>query len=272
MADAFNWQRFKIRYQCLISALITTNGIILASLYTNLYNISAVLSLVIAPVCGYIIDYQVHRGMGDALLCVKNRFVSSDRLHAKALQSFHSANIHLDHHHHSLPGVYAPVVSCCFGSTLRLYSLSNDARRRMPSDYHHDVSWTCGSVSSFETGRIHRWRFPSQYIASLLGIMWTTAGIISFASYGLTRLATDPVSAWRVGLISQMSLDDGSPLRRHGSSSYLSACWCLDTWFNYGTYTFTRNAPLVGKFRSTKKRWKRWNKQRCTAMATGWLE
>jgi len=28
--------------------------------------------------------------------------------------------------------------------------------------------------------------------------MWTTAGIFSFATYGLTRLATNPTYAWRV--------------------------------------------------------------------------
>ena len=29
--------------------------------------------------------------------------------------------------------------------------------------------------------------------------MWTAAGIFSFATYGLTRLATNPNYAWRVG-------------------------------------------------------------------------
>jgi hypothetical protein len=28
--------------------------------------------------------------------------------------------------------------------------------------------------------------------------MWTTAGIISFATYGLVRLATKPEHTWRV--------------------------------------------------------------------------
>jgi hypothetical protein len=28
--------------------------------------------------------------------------------------------------------------------------------------------------------------------------MWTTAGIVSFVTYGLTRLATNPEYAWRV--------------------------------------------------------------------------
>lgn len=42
--------------------------------------------------------------------------------------------------------------------------------------------------------------------------MWTTTGIVSFASFGLTRLASDPVSAWRVGLILEMEIDDGYPL------------------------------------------------------------
>ena len=41
-------------------------------------------------------------------------------------------------------------------------------------------------------------RFPPQFIGTLLGIMWTSAGIISFVTYGLTRLATNPTHAWRV--------------------------------------------------------------------------
>jgi hypothetical protein len=28
--------------------------------------------------------------------------------------------------------------------------------------------------------------------------MWTTAGIVSFVTYGLTRLATNPTYAWKV--------------------------------------------------------------------------
>ena len=41
--------------------------------------------------------------------------------------------------------------------------------------------------------------FPPQYIGSLLGVMWTLAGIISFATYGLVRLAKEPTDNWRVG-------------------------------------------------------------------------
>lgn len=42
--------------------------------------------------------------------------------------------------------------------------------------------------------------FPGQYIGSLIGAVWTTAGVISFALYGLTRLASHPTQAWRVSL------------------------------------------------------------------------
>ncbi|CAF1678995.1 unnamed protein product [Adineta ricciae] len=31
--------------------------------------------------------------------------------------------------------------------------------------------------------------------------MWTTAGIVSFVTYGLTRLATNPEHAWRAWLV-----------------------------------------------------------------------
>lgn len=63
----------KIGNHRLMSSLIGTHVIILANLYTNLYNISAVLSLIIAPVCGFTIDYQVHRGMRDDLVYSKEK-------------------------------------------------------------------------------------------------------------------------------------------------------------------------------------------------------
>lgn len=42
-------------------------------------------------------------------------------------------------------------------------------------------------------------RFPLRYVSTLLGIMWTIAGMVSFVCYGLTRFAVDPINAWRVG-------------------------------------------------------------------------
>ena len=43
--------------------------------------------------------------------------------------------------------------------------------------------------------------------------MWTTAGIINFVTYGLTRLALDPTSAWRVTIAAR------APTTR--------ACWSI---------------------------------------------
>lgn len=42
--------------------------------------------------------------------------------------------------------------------------------------------------------------------------MWTVAGIVSFVTYGLTRLATNPTYAWRV--------------RRYFSLSETSSIYC----------------------------------------------
>lgn len=36
--------------------------------------------------------------------------------------------------------------------------------------------------------------------------MWTIVGIVSFATYGLTRLATNPVHAWRVNIINDKNI------------------------------------------------------------------
>jgi hypothetical protein len=35
-------------------------------------------------------------------------------------------------------------------------------------------------------------------------VMWTTAGIVSFATYGLVRLATDPRQAWKVRILDEL--------------------------------------------------------------------
>lgn len=40
--------------------------------------------------------------------------------------------------------------------------------------------------------------FPPRFIGSLLGVMWTVAGLVSFAVSGLVRLSPDPQYLWRV--------------------------------------------------------------------------
>ena len=40
--------------------------------------------------------------------------------------------------------------------------------------------------------------FPSEYIGTLTGVMWTVAGVITFIQYALVKLTTDVSKSWRV--------------------------------------------------------------------------
>lgn len=40
--------------------------------------------------------------------------------------------------------------------------------------------------------------FPSEYIGTLTGLMWTIAGLITFIQYGLVKLTYETAQSWRV--------------------------------------------------------------------------
>lgn len=113
-------------------------------------------------------------------------------------QSLNSPNINMDCDDYSLYCLYVSNGRCCCNSDIYFYLLTYNARVWLSSCHNHKVN--INSISMFFISeRFSSNRFPPQFIGTLLGIMWTAAGIFSFATYGLTRLATNPDYAWRVG-------------------------------------------------------------------------
>ncbi|UJR09266.1 hypothetical protein I4U23_013511 [Adineta vaga] len=132
--------------------------------YTFLYSISAVASIIIAPLCGLIVDFRGSRGYSQKMLNIS------------VLQTL------------TWIASIALCIVCMFNSisaaltTLAILLFSR-------------TMLVAGSQALIATV------FPPQFIGSLLGVMWTIAGIISFATYGLVRLAKDPQYTWRAWLV-----------------------------------------------------------------------
>ena len=46
--------------------------------------------------------------------------------------------------------------------------------------------------------KIYFFSFPSEYLGTLVGVMWTVAGVVIFMQYGLIKLTEDVPKSWRV--------------------------------------------------------------------------
>ncbi len=78
--------------------------------YTFLYSMSAGFGIIIAPICGFIVDFKASRGL---LKFLFNSFkFFSSRLYAKNVESFNFTNIDLDRFCCSLYCLYVSI-NCC---------------------------------------------------------------------------------------------------------------------------------------------------------------
>ncbi|CAF4278038.1 unnamed protein product, partial [Rotaria sordida] len=62
--------------------------------------------------------------------------------------------------------------------------------------------------------------FPSEYIGTLTGVMWTLVGVIATVQYGLVQLTDDISRSWRAWLI-VLSL------------VILMSCHLIQLWWKY---------------------------------------
>ncbi|CAF4748172.1 unnamed protein product, partial [Rotaria socialis] len=125
-----------------------------------MYNMSTVLSIFISPIFGFMIDYKVQRGYSQRLLNVSvlQTLTWLGSIALCIVCMFRT--------------IAAPIVAICIFVFSRTMLVTG-----------------CQSVITT--------MFPPQYIGTLLGVMWTVVAFISFATYGLTRLATSPLHVWR---------------------------------------------------------------------------
>ncbi|CAF3301702.1 unnamed protein product [Rotaria socialis] len=132
----------------------------LANRFTSMYNMSTVLSIFISPIFGFMIDYKVQRGYSQRLLNVSvlQTLTWLGSIALCIVCMFRT--------------IAAPIVAICIFVFSRTMLVTG-----------------CQSVITT--------MFPPQYIGTLLGVMWTVVAFISFATYGLTRLATSPLHVWR---------------------------------------------------------------------------
>ncbi|UJR36913.1 hypothetical protein I4U23_029626 [Adineta vaga] len=120
---------------------------------------SAVLCIFIAPICGFILDYKVNRGYTQRIL---NISIIQTTTWVASLAVCIICMLR------SIAAALVAILVFIFTRTMLITG--------------------CQAVIATS--------FPPQFIGSLLGVMWTTAGIVSFVTYGLTRLATNPTHAW----------------------------------------------------------------------------
>lgn len=128
--------------------------------YTFLYNFVGVFGIVVAPLSGFIVDYKAFRGYTQKMLNIS------------ILQT--------------ITWIFAVVlcIVCMFQSIYAAIAALIILLFARPI-------LVAGSQALIVTA------FPPQYIGSLLGIMWTLAGIISFTTSGLVQLAKQPTNIWR---------------------------------------------------------------------------
>lgn len=89
--------------------------------------------------------------------------------------------------------------------------------------------------------------FPPQFIGSLLGVMWTTVGIISFATYGLVRIAANPIHLWRVRIFSAIDFLKEKKTFSLGLDCDFIAL-CVDGW------TFNSSMDFIFQIGKSEKR------------------
>ncbi|CAF0810788.1 unnamed protein product [Adineta ricciae] len=143
---------------------LTGKNVNLSNRYTFLFNMSTILCIVIAPICGIILDYKASQGY------VRKIF-----------------NISIVQTTTWLASIVLCIICMLRSTTAALVAILVFVFSRTM------LVTGCQAVIAIS--------FPPQFIGTLLGVMWTTAGIVSFVTYGLTRLATNPEHAWRAWLV-----------------------------------------------------------------------
>ncbi|CAF0895429.1 unnamed protein product [Adineta ricciae] len=143
---------------------LTGGDDVLTNRYTFLYSISAVVGLVIAPLCGLIVDFRASRGTTQKMLNIS------------VLQTL----------------TWIASIALCIVCMFRSIAAALTTLGILLFSRTMLVAGSQALIAAV---------FPPRFIGSLLGIMWTTAGVISLTTYGLVRLATNPEHYWRAWLV-----------------------------------------------------------------------
>ena len=82
--------------------------------YTFMYNMSAASGLIIAPICGLLVDYKIARGEFNRIVCVSPMVVFwvLCRLSTETVEYLHSAEFDLDFHSDSLHCLHVSIRQC----------------------------------------------------------------------------------------------------------------------------------------------------------------
>ncbi|CAF3464812.1 unnamed protein product [Rotaria socialis] len=128
--------------------------------YTFWFNMLAGFGIFIAPLCGFIVDFRAHRGYTQKMFNIS------------ILQTI----------------TWIGCVSLCMVCMQQSITAAPIALFILIISR---VLLVAGSQALIATV------FPPQFIGSLLGVMWTIAGLISFAIYALLRLGNTGKDLWR---------------------------------------------------------------------------
>ena len=141
------------------------------------------------------------------------------RLCTKNIQHFYRTNDNLASINRSLYHLYASINCRSISGYSGFCLFTYDTHHRMSSsncNFVNTIQRLISLICSLFSPFLGKTRFPPQFIGTLLGVMWTTAGIVSFVTYGLTRLATNPEHAWRVSSLFLVNAGFDTIFYRHG--------------------------------------------------------
>jgi hypothetical protein len=103
---------------------------------------SSVFGILIAPLCGWILDYKVNRGLYKVyFLCnFILLFFFLSRLFAKNVESFYYTNNYLVNDINTLYCLYVSINRCCYSGDSNFHLFTYNARNWMSSSYRYNVN------------------------------------------------------------------------------------------------------------------------------------
>ncbi|CAF1684867.1 unnamed protein product, partial [Adineta ricciae] len=143
---------------------ITNHDESLTEKYTVIFNISAAASIIICPIHGFLLDFQADR--------------------SKARQWL---NISISQ---TITWIVS-IISCI----LCMFVTTNVIIVALIFNGIAHATIEAGNIAIIASC------FPSEYLGTLIGVMWTVAGLIILIQYGLSELTYDIPMSWRAWLI-----------------------------------------------------------------------
>ncbi|CAF1274177.1 unnamed protein product [Rotaria sp. Silwood1] len=181
---------------------ITKQDKILTNKYTLAYNLSTIAAIIICPINGFLLGFKADRSRKNKLF-----------------------NISLMQTISWLLNIVACIVCMFVRTSMIIPALVINCIGRATI-----VGGSQAVVATF---------FPSEYIGTLSGVMWTLVGVIATVQYGLVQLTDDITRSWRAWVI-VLSL------------VILMSCHLIQLWWKYMKELRNKSATMIEDKITTK--------------------